>query len=272
MISGTRWCAAALMPLACAALAPTALAQDRTRSAQVRVASQSGGESVVVVTVGPKDVVPPVQVRVVQQACPGADQVPTSKTLEIARAATLCLLNAERAERGLQPLRAAQPITEASQAYSERMVQERFFAHETLDGYFLDDVYWIAAQNLAWGDGPLAAPARIVEGWMASPGHRRNILDPALSDIGVGIAIGSPEPRSRLNAATYTTDFGVVAEEAPAATSSRPVKVSRPAKVKWITKRQACATSKRAKRRAKPAERRKRTRCVQVTLRMQRLG
>lgn len=254
MIFGTRWCAAALVPLAYTALATTALAQE---------------------TAGPRDG-GPAEARVVRPACTGADQAPTSKTLEGARAATLCLLNAERAERGLQPLRSAPPITQASQAYSERMVRERFFAHAVLDGYLRDGTYWISAQNLAWGDGPMAAPGTIVEAWMASPGHRRNILDPAVTEIGVGIAIGSPEPRSRLNAATYTTDFGVVtdARGAPSpSTAPAPSAVPAPStKVRWITKRGACPTPKRSRKRAKSVERRRRTRCVQVMLLMQRLA
>ncbi|WP_434056295.1 CAP domain-containing protein [Georgenia wangjunii] len=40
-----------------------------------------------------------------------------------------------------------------------------------------------AAENLA---NSAAAPAEVVDAWMGSPGHRANIVDPALAEIGIG--------------------------------------------------------------------------------------
>lgn len=40
-----------------------------------------------------------------------------------------------------------------------------------------------AAENLV---NSSASPTEVVEAWMASPGHRNNIVDPELSEIGIG--------------------------------------------------------------------------------------
>ena len=39
---------------------------------------------------------------------------------------------------------------------------------------------WSAGENLAWG-APASPPSETVSRWMASPGHRANILNPALA-------------------------------------------------------------------------------------------
>ena len=47
--------------------------------------------------------------------------------------------------------------------------------------------YQAAAENLAVG---LAADDVLIGAWMASPGHRHNILNKRYTDIGIGIARG----------------------------------------------------------------------------------
>jgi uncharacterized protein YkwD len=246
MISVTAWRAAALAPLAFAFLATAAPAQGGAGRMQLRIAAHGGGEPVAELVLGTHAGAPTALLRIAPHACAGAEAPPSAKAPEIARAATLCLLNAERARRGLLPLHERQPLTEASQAYAERMVAERFFAHEDPVGYLLDGT-WIAGQNLAWAEGPLSVPYRIVEGWMGSPEHKRNILRPDFGEIGIGIAPGSPEPRSRLSAATYTTDFGIAAPRPGAIVPA---------------KRKPCGAGRRAGGRTKGGARRVRTRCA----------
>jgi uncharacterized protein YkwD len=45
-------------------------------------------------------------------------------------------------------------------------------------------------ENLASGSMPLGA-SEIVQMWLASPGHRQNLLDSGFHRIGVGVAGGS---------------------------------------------------------------------------------
>jgi uncharacterized protein YkwD len=154
--------------------------------------------------------------------CPGADQEPTAASLDVARDATLCLLNAERRGRGMRALRQNRQLRDAAEAYSREMVEQRFFAHvsaatgSTLrervsaTDYLKGADGWQLGENLAWGSGELSTPARTVEAWMRSPGHKENILTRRFREIGIGIVPGAPaRVAGSLAAATYTTDFGV---------------------------------------------------------------
>ena len=147
--------------------------------------------------------------------CPGSDLVPDGSNAAQVADATLCLLNAERAAAGLAPLAADSSLTNASAAYAGDMVTRQFFAHQSPDGGTLDQrlravgySYEIAGENIAWGEGPLATPASIVDAWMHSEGHRTNILDGDFRQIGLGILPGVPRAGSPFPGATYVTDFG----------------------------------------------------------------
>ncbi len=159
--------------------------------------------------------------------CPGADLTPGAANVVEARAAVLCLTNAERAAAGLAPLAAEGRLEAAAQAFSNRMVLERFFEHVAPDGATLTDrlvdyVGWrLVGENIAWGEGSLATPRKIVEGWMASPGHRANILTAGFTQIGVGVALGTPS--STRPGATWTQDFGAPRDDsAPAPVEGDP--------------------------------------------------
>jgi uncharacterized protein YkwD len=176
-------------------------------------------------------------------ACPGADLVPDGANLAQVGQATLCLLNDERAGAGLAPVAPAAGLTQPSLAYSAQMVARSFFAHVSPDGRSLTDrlaaagyisaaADWTVGENLAWGQGPLATPRSVVLAWMASPGHRANVLTREFEEIGIGIVLGTPGDPSW--GATYTTDYGTVrragggspartaATSAPGAAAARP--------------------------------------------------
>jgi uncharacterized protein YkwD len=205
-------------------------------------------------------------------ACPGADAQPTASNLRTLRTATLCLLNAERTPRGLPALGENAMLTAASQVYSELMVDRQFFAHVTPDGvdlkarllgvgYIVDNSYWMVGENLAWGTGGMASPARIMQAWMESPGHRENILTPEFREVGLGVALGAPNSPTAPAAATYTTDFGV---RDRAESGSTPAQApARPAATRK-RKPRSCAALKRAKARGKlsKASRKQLSRCA----------
>ena len=149
--------------------------------------------------------------------CPGADARPAADNLPQMAQATLCLLNAERSAKGLPAVSEQAQLSKASADYSALMVKEQFFAHvspkgsELTDrltgvGYLGNPGAWIVGENIAWGEYYLATPGAIVKAWMNSPPHHANILNGDYSDIGLGIALGTPA--SSNPGATYTTDFG----------------------------------------------------------------
>jgi uncharacterized protein YkwD len=146
-------------------------------------------------------------------ACANTDAAPGDPE---AVDATLCLLNKERASRGLGPLSETAALRKAADRYAEDMVERRFFDHVSPGGgTFMDRIKaagwapsgsWTAGENIAWGTGELGTPAAIVDGWMHSPGHRANILNGAFTQIGIGIADGAPQDGVR-DGGTYVTDF-----------------------------------------------------------------
>jgi uncharacterized protein YkwD len=149
---------------------------------------------------------------------------PTESGLGAAGQATICLVNRERGARGLPPLRQNALLGAASVEHSQDMVRRGYFEHTTPDGRNVGDrlravgysrgVSASAGENIAYGVGSEATPASIVRAWMHSPGHRADILRPAFTEIGIGIALGAPEvtKEKQDRSATYTTDFGGVVD------------------------------------------------------------
>jgi uncharacterized protein YkwD len=156
--------------------------------------------------------------------CGTTDQPPSKVGLDSAGEATVCLVNRERAQRGLPPLGQNALLDAASTEHSQDMVRRNYFEHATPDGRSVGDrlraigyqrgVSASAGENIAYGVGEESTPASIVQAWMHSPGHRADILRPAFTEIGIGIALGAPEvsDRNPQNSATYTTDFGGVVD------------------------------------------------------------
>jgi len=173
-------------------------------------------------------------------ACAGPDTAPAPETLAAVTDTTLCLLNGERADRGLPPLAANAVLAGAATAYAQDLVAGSYFSHTGRDGsslldrirrvgYVPDDRPWRLGENLAWGTGVLAGPGAIVQAWMNSPGHRENILDPAFREIGVGVVPGNPQ-RPDGAGASYVTEFGVLEDAPVAATVSAPAAAQRRAR------------------------------------------
>jgi len=118
------------------------------------------------------------------------------------------LVNVERAAAGLAPLSYDADLADAARGHSEDMGWQDYFSHTSLDGRTAGDriedagYTWNAyGENIAAGQ---PTPEDVIDGWMSSPGHRANILEPNFCDIGVGYAY--------VAASTYrhywTQDFG----------------------------------------------------------------
>lgn len=153
--------------------------------------------------------------------CTHVDVVPTSAQEDQAAAAAFCLVNAERAQHGLAPLRPNAQLASAAQGHSADMVAHQYFDHTTPSGvsfetrifdsgYASPDGGYALAENIAWGPQGADTPATIVGLWMQSPEHRANILNPEYRDAGMGVAAGAPAPDQGEPAATYTQDFGAI--------------------------------------------------------------
>jgi uncharacterized protein YkwD len=153
-------------------------------------------------------------------ACPGATAAPEPGRLAEAAAATLCLVNEQRRQAGLAPLRENPRLDGVARAHSHDMVRRDYFDHTapgpvTFDrrirrsGYLARAASYDLGENLGEGTRALAAPESIVSAWMRSPEHRANILSPDYRDSGIGVAAAVPASFGHgARGATYTQDFG----------------------------------------------------------------
>jgi uncharacterized protein YkwD len=148
--------------------------------------------------------------------CSGADRSPAELGQSATIQTTLCLLNNERASRGLSKLRADSKLRRAADGHADDMVAKHYFDHDSKSGAtFVTRIKrtgwtrsrrsWTVGENIGYGSGSYATPASMVQGWMKSTGHRENILARQFRMIGIGVANGAPMGG---NGATYATDFG----------------------------------------------------------------
>jgi uncharacterized protein YkwD len=151
-------------------------------------------------------------------ACGSTSAMPGQASKAAMAGSTICLVNAERGQRHLRPLKLNRRLSRAATGHAGDMVRRDYFSHDSLSGAsFVDRIRrtgylggpraWIVGENLAWGSGDRSSPAAIVRAWMNSPGHRANILQRRFREIGIGLALGAPE-NPEGPAATYATDFG----------------------------------------------------------------
>lgn len=105
-------------------------------------------------------------------------------------AAVVALTNAERAKAGCKPLQVDPRLNKSALGHSSDMAKRDYFEHESPEGEDFADREAEAGfkgnsggENIAMGQRSAAA---VMDDWMHSPGHKRNILDCKFTKIGVG--------------------------------------------------------------------------------------
>ncbi len=100
------------------------------------------------------------------------------------------LTNTERRKNGLPDLKADTQLSSVAQKKSEDMQQNNYFSHTspTYGSPFdmmrdFGVTYQSAGENIAKGQ---QTPQEVVQAWMNSEGHRKNILSNNFTHIGVG--------------------------------------------------------------------------------------
>ncbi len=150
---------------------------------------------------------------------PGAPVLPAHRIA----AQVVDLTNAERVGKGRTRLRANPQLMKAAQVHAEQMARARTMAHDLPRARYPRATDRLAAvgyrwqtcgENVAFGQ---SGAEHVVNSWMKSRGHRRNILNPDFTEIGVGMAIdragrpyyvqvfGSPSAPDRKPSQTATT-------------------------------------------------------------------
>lgn len=100
------------------------------------------------------------------------------------------LVNQERAKAGLSPLQASNPtLTKMALDKAKDMYHNNYFDHNSptygspfdmMKQYGIN--YSYAGENIAKGQ---RTPQEVMNAWMNSPGHKKNILSPNFTTIGV---------------------------------------------------------------------------------------
>jgi uncharacterized protein YkwD len=126
-----------------------------------------------------------------RSACP--HQNDPTLPVELQEAAMACLVNRAREEADLVPL-ARQPKLMVSAAQKARdVVSCGEFSHTACGLPFAERIvdaayaFRLVGENLGYGTGGAGTPRSIMAEWLASPGHRANILTPAFREQGVGL-------------------------------------------------------------------------------------
>lgn len=106
----------------------------------------------------------------------------------------LQMVNQERTNYGLSPLTANWQLARVARFKSEDMRDSRYFDHHSPQyGSPFDMmknfqiIYTAAGENIAAGQ---TTAEEVMRGWMDSPGHRENILNPQFTQMGIGYAQG----------------------------------------------------------------------------------
>jgi len=105
--------------------------------------------------------------------------------------------NQQRARNGLPAFTTSTKLMDAAQLQARQMAQYQRLSHEISGAPYpnlasrlqaVGYVYRDAAENIAWNQRDAQAA---VASWMNSTGHRANILDPSLIQIGAAMARSS---------------------------------------------------------------------------------
>ncbi|MBD2604851.1 pre-peptidase C-terminal domain-containing protein [Scytonema hofmannii FACHB-248] len=145
-------------------------------------------------------------------ATPQSSNLPSSGNSFINR--VLELTNAQRLQAGAVPLTLNSKLNNAAQAHSEDMALHDFFNHKGSNGSSIGDralasgyQFSRLGENIAAG---YATPEDVVQGWLNSPGHRANILNPSYREIGIGYYYLANDTGNINHRYYWTQDFGVI--------------------------------------------------------------
>ncbi|MGC4379429.1 CAP domain-containing protein [Fictibacillus sp. Mic-4] len=122
------------------------------------------------------------------------DKQPSANVNETIGNQVISLVNKERSKQGLAPLKDNASLDKTATLKAEDMRDKNYFDHNSPtygDPFQMMKQFGInysrAAENIAAGQKDAQD---VMDSWMKSPGHRANILDPNLKEIGIGYATG----------------------------------------------------------------------------------
>jgi uncharacterized protein YkwD len=125
----------------------------------------------------------------------GAGVRPVAVSAEEAEQRLLVLMNRDRKIAGVAPLVADDKLTAIARAHTHDMVDHDFVGHVSpRTGNTVDRVHHagLAPTFISENVGRGYTVDEAEQGFMASPGHRANIVDAHAVRVGIGIVFGAP--------------------------------------------------------------------------------
>jgi uncharacterized protein YkwD len=140
-------------------------------------------------------------------------QTAALRDLEQVRAEMLTRVNTERAAAGVPPLLPDPRLDEAAQHHAEDMLARSFYNHSSPDGTSpvtrtrkSGYAGRVVGENIA--RGPFAVQ-EVMSNWMGSTEHRRNLLLPVFTHLGIGVVVGHSAAMG--DTVIWVQDFGAPA-------------------------------------------------------------
>lgn len=137
------------------------------------------------------------------QAGWGGAQRPVERRVVTLETLLLLEVNSVRRSHGLRPLKASPRLERAALAHTRSMLTLGYFAHQSFDGTSFSDRVkrfyparnkgWTVGENLAMFGGVTPSARQVVRAWLASPGHRANLLRPFFREAGFAV-LQHPSP------------------------------------------------------------------------------
>ena len=140
----------------------------------------------------------PVQVAGAGASTPSAPVSPSapSGTGDVSFAG---LLNTVRANAGSAPVAYNAQLDSAAQAHAQDMLTNNYFSHTGLNGSSAGQrataagyIWSTVGENIAAG---YQSEASVMNGWVNSPGHQANNINPNFEDFGLGYAVNGNQTR-----------------------------------------------------------------------------
>ncbi|HEV2999712.1 MAG TPA: CAP domain-containing protein [Solirubrobacteraceae bacterium] len=149
------------------------------------------------------------------QACAGASSQKLSKPQAVR--VVFCLVNGQRARRGLPPLRNSRRLARVARVHARDIVRFQFIGHDSpAHGSLLQRVKrsgYGRGRRLTFGEilgagrGRWSTPRSIVREWMHRHIHRTAILYPRFRAMGVGATVGMPSGGQRRRGRSFVITF-----------------------------------------------------------------
>ena len=134
---------------------------------------------------------PPLRVALPKQAT----QAPENAAKILSRAGIISETNIRRGESGLPSLSSNTILDRGAEAKLHDLFAKQYFEHVSPSGVGPADIaksagydYVVIGENLALGN--FSSDKTLLDAWMASPGHRANILNSRYKEIGVAVGEG----------------------------------------------------------------------------------